>query len=294
MPPWAFSNLLVGDLVTANPALVRMFGYESATEMLASVANPDTLFVQSDERRQIVRDTLGSTTYTEHEVAYRRKDGSTFTGNLRMRAVRDEAGEFRILEGYIEDITERKRAQEALSGSEAKLRGVFECSRDAIGIALRGSHVFANPAYLSLFGFENNEQIVGTSILNHIAPSHRQQMLRNIEARAAGENIPSFYEARGVKTNGAEFDMEVSVSSFQLNGEIYTIASIRDITTRVQTEQRLQKSREQLRALSARLQSLREEERTHLAREIHDHLGTDVDSAEPRPAPDGAAGCQRG
>jgi signal transduction histidine kinase len=48
---------------------------------------------------------------------------------------------------------------------------------------------------------------------------------------------------------------------------------VRDITERKQAEQRLQSSREQLRALSARLRSLREEERAHLAREIHDHLG---------------------
>src|SRR5208283_5550215 len=102
---------------------------------------------------------------------------------------------------------------------------------------------------------------------------HRQQMLDKIERRAAGEEFPMFYETRGIKTNGHEFDMEVHVSTFQLHGEICSLATIRDITERKKAEKQLRDSHRQLRTLMAWLESLREEERIRLARAIHDDLG---------------------
>lgn len=61
-------------------------------------------------------------------------------------------------------------AKEKAEESEAKLSAMFESSRDAIGVAKKGIHIFANPAYLKLFGFDNNEQIIGTSILQVLPP----------------------------------------------------------------------------------------------------------------------------
>jgi len=136
-----------------------------------------------------------------------------------------------------QDITERRRAEAALRDSESNLRAVFERSRDAIGISLRGQHAFANPAYLTMFGFESNEQIAGTPVLNHIAPSHRPDVSHNIAQRAAGKSAPAFYETRGITTSGVEFDMEVRVSSYVSRGELYSLATIRDITERKRAEQ---------------------------------------------------------
>jgi PAS domain S-box-containing protein len=148
------------------------------------------------------------------------------------------------------DITQRKRAEAELRASEAKLQAVFESSRDAIGVAKKGIHIFANPAYLELFGFENNEQIRGTSIIDSIAPSSRPQIMLNVQRRADGEPVPKFYEARGRKVDGAEFDAEFSVSTYELGGEIYSLATIRDITERKRTEEALRQLHRALRVLS--------------------------------------------
>jgi PAS domain S-box-containing protein len=101
-------------LVVGNPALASMFGYESPADMIACASAPARCFVQPDQRRQIVREAMVSKGYVGSEVQYRRKNGSVFTAYLRMRAARDEAGEIRFLEGFVEDVTERKHLEEQL------------------------------------------------------------------------------------------------------------------------------------------------------------------------------------
>ena len=108
---------------------------------------------------------------------------------------------------------------------------MFENSRDAIGIAKNGVHYYANPAYLKLFGHESNEKIVGTSILDSIAPSHHQQMLQIIRRRTAGEPAPSIYMTRGRKQMVLSFTWRSALLPMSC-GEIYSVASIRDITER--------------------------------------------------------------
>ena len=74
-------------------------------------------------------------------------------------------------------------------------------------------------------------------------------MTENIRLRAAGEPIPPLYTTRGRKTDGTEFPMEVSASVFELQGEIFTIANIRDITERKRAEQELEQYHDHLEEL---------------------------------------------
>jgi PAS domain S-box-containing protein len=135
----------------------------------------------------------------------------------------------------------------ALHESEGRLRAMFEGSRDAIGVGKKGIHVFCNPAYLKLFGFRDNEQIVGSAIIDSIAPSHREEVSKNIRLRSAGKPAPSFYVSRCIKQDGTEFDAEFSVSTYNLNGETYSLAQIRDITEQRLAEETKNSLEEQLR-----------------------------------------------
>ena len=81
------------------------------------------------------------------------------------------------------------------------------------------------------------------------------------------------YAVTGVRTSGESFPLEGSVSTSSDSGELLYTIILRDVTERQQVQEKLSRSHAQLRQLSAALQTIREEERTHIARELHDDLG---------------------
>jgi len=135
-----------------------------------------------------------------------------------------------------ENRMKRKQAEAAQRESEAKLRAIFENSVDAIGVSKTGVHTFVNPAYLALFDYADSAELIGKPILDLIAPSHHEQVMENVRLRAKRQSAPAAYETRGLRKDSSEFDMDVHTSTYELNGEIYTVVILRDVTERKQHE----------------------------------------------------------
>jgi PAS domain S-box-containing protein len=131
--------------------------------------------------------------------------------------------------------------------SEATFRTLFEKSPDAIGVSRQGVHVFANPAYVTLFGYEAASELLGKPVFDVIAPCSREEVARRIESRARGENVSSCYEARGLRRDGSEFDFEVKVSLFDVESGPHTLVIVRDVSERRKAERELQKAEAGLR-----------------------------------------------
>jgi PAS domain S-box-containing protein len=113
-PVGIFRSDLAGRLISANPRSAKLYQYGSPEELMNSVTDTaQDLFVHPEMRHEMVRRALESDGFVQCEVEYRRRDGSSFPANLYVRALRDGGGGT-ILEGFVEDITERKQAEEAL------------------------------------------------------------------------------------------------------------------------------------------------------------------------------------
>jgi PAS domain S-box-containing protein len=243
------SKTLEGIITSWNKGAERIYGYTESEIIGKSISI--LMPPEHTDRLPMILEKIRRGEHIEnYETVRLRKDGQLIHVSLTISPVLDSDGSIIGASTIGHDITERKRTEEALRESETKLRTIFECSRDAIGVSKNGVHVFANPAYLKLFGYESLEKLVGTSILDNIAPSHRQQILQNIKHRSSGEQTPLFYETRGKRTDGQEFDFEINVSMYELNGEKYTVANIRNITERKLTEQALYKSEQEFRTLT--------------------------------------------
>ena len=129
-------------------------------------------------------------------------------------------------------------------------QAVFENSRDAIGLSQAGKHVFVNPAYCKMFGYQSNQELVGRSILDLIAPCQRSQIQKYVKMRETGEDPPNFYETKGLRKDGSTFDMEVTVSSYLKNGGVYTLVILRDISEHNRALELLTESESRFRILA--------------------------------------------
>ena len=126
-----YRTSLDGRFLAANPALARILGYSCPEELMAAVTDAAELYVAPRGREAFIRRLAEEETATfEHEL--RRKDGSTVWVSERARALRDEAGRLVGFEGFVTDITERRRAEEDRRRLRARLVAAQEEERARI------------------------------------------------------------------------------------------------------------------------------------------------------------------
>jgi len=172
---------------------------------------------------------------------------------------------------YGRDVTERRLAVEALRESEEWFRSVFEGSRDAILITDGDARfVDANEAASALTGY-SREELTHMSIPDLADPEDPDALKTCFARIMAGEAVERELLIR--RKDGATIQAEFSFRKVLIRDVPCVQAVVRDITERKRAEQALRSSREELRALAGVLQSIREEERTLLARKIHDDMG---------------------
>jgi PAS domain S-box-containing protein len=110
-----FQTTVDGRFLTANPAMARMLGYESPEELLGTISDiRDRLYVEPELREEFYRLALRDGFVSGFEIQMHRKDGNSVWVSANARAIYDEGGDISGYEGTVENITKRKRAEEAL------------------------------------------------------------------------------------------------------------------------------------------------------------------------------------
>ncbi|MBM2770020.1 PAS domain S-box protein [Burkholderia anthina] len=158
-----------------------------------------------------------------------------------------------------------------------RMMAIIRSSMEAImTVDERQTIVIFNPAAERVFGVSAMDAI-GAPLARFIPERFRAAHAAHVEQfgvtgvseRQMGRQRVLF----GLRGDGTEFPIEASISQIRDGaGKLYTVM-LRDVTERVRAENALKQSREELRELSANLQNVREEEKTRIARELHDDLG---------------------
>lgn len=172
----------------------------------------------------------------------------------------------------IEIALHRFKMDRVLKKSEMKYRTLFEQSLDPIFITDENAVIIdANPAMLELFGY-SIEQIIWHRA-DEFFKEHKDYQEFITQARTKG--AVSNFESRMVTNGGRILDVQITVRKYELGGHSgYGYQGIiRDITQYKLYFEELIRSRQELRNLTAHIENLREQERTDIAREIHDVLG---------------------
>ena len=171
---------------------------------------------------------------------------------------------------------ERKRAEEALRDAEQKYREIFENAGEGIfQSSPEGRFIIANPALARMHGFASPEELIHSRLdisrQIYVAPTRREEFKHQIDEQGEVRG----FEHEVFRKDGSKLWISVNAHAVRDDqGAIqYYEGTAQDISERKAAEEKLKANSEHLRALSARLQSAREEEGTRIAREIHDEVG---------------------
>lgn len=136
------------------------------------------------------------------------------------------------------DVTESKRAEEALQQSEEIYRMLIDNMQDGVFIIQDGKIQFVNEAFVRTAGY-TVEEILGRDFLDFIAPENKERVIDNYSRRLAGENVPKEYEFNILRKDGARIVVNVNVGLITYRGRIAHMGTIKDITERKQAEEAL-------------------------------------------------------
>ncbi len=181
-----------------------------------------------------------------------------------------------VIYGVSRDISERKRMEESLRESQERYQLLVETANEGIwAIDHEMRTIYVNQAMADMLGFEMREiygQKTGAFLFaEDLAPAQERLHLH-------GLGLDEVYERRFKRRNGSTLWTLVSAKALKDKNGLFkgSFAMFTDITGRKLAEDEVRASREQLRALAARVQAAREEERTNIAREIHDVLAQEL------------------
>jgi PAS domain S-box-containing protein len=266
---------LNGHLIYLNPTLCRMLGEERPENRIGQPLS--TYFSEESNRRgrQEIEPALKERGYWEGELPLLSRDGKSVPTWHNTFMIRDENGNPLRMAVVVTDITERKRAEEALAESEAKYRHLVETTDTGYLILdEEGRVVDANVEYVRLTGHQNLGEIMDRRVEEWTASYDVERNAREVR-KCMQEGTVRQLEVDYLDPHGKVTPIEINASVMETTQGRRIIALCRDITERKRAEEALRKEHRTLKHL---LQSS-DHERQLIAYEIHDELAQQLAGA---------------
>jgi diguanylate cyclase (GGDEF)-like protein/PAS domain S-box-containing protein len=244
-----FRSLPGSGLIDANPAMARMFGFESPAQMLLALASEmDSLYADSEDAARSREELAVTGRVRGRRQRMRRRGGGLFWVSENARAVCDAAGRVLFYEGSMIDISAEQEAQQALRESEMLYRALVQNCRDGVFLIQRGRMLFVNPALAEMLGYAASE-LIGRSYMDLVFPADVDAQQTRRKAREDGSLDVQRYVIRLLHRAGHLLSVEVHADAILYQGDIASTGVMRDITAEQRQRQALAEAEARYRDL---------------------------------------------
>src|SRR5438132_1216171 len=227
-----FQSTPQGRFITVNPAMARIFGYDSPKEMIEGVTDiTHQIYVDPEDRVKSAELSTKQEVLHGFEFQAYRKDGRQIWLSLNRRSVCDENGVELYREGSVENISERKRVQEALKASEGELRALFAAITDVIIVFDADGRYLKIAPTNSVYSHKPSDDLIGKT-QHDVFPKDTADLLVSEIRRSLKERCAHRVEY-SLQLDGTEVWFDGSVAPLSEDSVIWIA---RDITERKRAE----------------------------------------------------------
>jgi two-component system sensor histidine kinase/response regulator len=238
-----------GVFLEANPAIVKMFGYGSRDEFLN--IHVSDLYENAEDRAAFVKDVLAQGYAKNKVIRLKTKDGSPFWGAVTANIAYDENGDIKWMDGVIEDITERKLAEDALKKERDFVQTLVQAS-PAYFVAMDagGKIIMMNDSMLAALGY-TREEVAGKDYLTTFVPEKDREELAKIFEKLTTSREPTINRNRVLTKSGEQLLVEWHGRNvFKEDGRLdYFFGIGLDITEKEKLDKALRESEARYRSI---------------------------------------------
>ena len=236
-----------GKIIYSNPSFFQELGYseqEISERKLADLFDKSAPHQKKFSIKQVVQGKIKSA-----ELTFAKKNGELLEVLGNFSVTYDAQKRIKYIGGIFSDITAKKAFEQEL----LLMRAIFEASNDGIAVESNDSFVIVNNSFAKIFGYEKGEDLLAKNPLELVDESDLSRIKEYAKARSRKENAPNHYEFLSRKKNGTQNFIEISVTSFEFEADIFFVVIARDVSERKRVQQAIKESEERYRTITENL-----------------------------------------
>ena len=220
-----------GRFLDVNETYCRLIGYSRDELLKMGIRDVEAIERPEETARHIqkIMEVGGDRFETQHKC----KNGKIVDIEISVNYIKEGGDKLFV---FVRDITERKKAEEALRESEEKYRQLVERANDGIVIIQDGTVKYANSRLVEMWG-GTIEEVLGSPFINYVHPDERLKVLDHYKRRMAGGDIAPVYDTVLVGKDGHKIPAELNAGLINYQGKPADLVLVHDITKRKKAEE---------------------------------------------------------